>query len=298
MKPGTANACYTFVFILKYEANPAKGDNIATITFAAQAHLSYDGTTTYSYFEFSPDSLFVGTPYTTKVIDKLYDEFGNPGETVYRLDEQVNVKTANGMLTMILKSSYCTSDWKTVLHRTEFTYTADYDLEQSTKYDANGWVTEEIFYEDGMSYKFVYRSYYENGQLKECDISDKNGSRKEGYDETGKLINISEMIITGPDSSIYYVNWTEADGFKMHFREETVNGKTIYRTYLYDDGTPAETHRWGDNGKIVLEEMYDREGNVTNRAEYAYAPDGSYTVTYLDGSIYYYDADDNFIKQE
>ena len=84
----------------------------------------------------------------------------------------------------------------------------------------------------------------------------------------------------------------------MHFREETVNGKTIYRTYLYDDGTPAETHRWGENGKIALEEMYDREGNVTNRAEYAYAPDGSYTVTYLDGSIYYYDADDNFIKQE
>jgi hypothetical protein len=68
--------------------------------------------------------------------------------------------------------------------------------------------------------------------------------------------------------------------------------------YLYDDESPAELNRYDEKGRRLLEEYYDTAGNVTNRAEYSYNADGSYKVKYLDGSIYYYDKNDNFIKQE
>ena len=76
------------------------------------------------------------------------------------------------------------------------------------------------------------------------------------------------------------------------------DGRIVYRMYLYDDETPAELNRYDEQGRRILDEYYDRSGNVTNRVEYTYNADGSYSEKYLDGSIYYYDKDGNFLRQE
>lgn len=293
--PGSKNAVYLYFWVLNYTGTAG---SIANISFAAEGHLSADGVTTYSYFEFSQNTVSFGTPYTVKGVYKLQDEFGNLGETVYCISKQMTVIKPGEALTVTLEEYYCDSDW-TPHSRTEYIYDSDYrNLEKYTKYDMQDRALDEIFYEDGMSYKFINHSYYENGQLRSYFYSDEKGSRSEQYNENGERTHLTIVTNTSPNSYTNYVKAVEADGFKMHFREEVVNGLTTYRMYLYDDGSPAELNRYDEKGRRLLEEYYDTAGNVTNRAEYSYNADGSYKVKYLDGSIYYYDKNDNFIKQE
>ena len=293
--PGSNNAVYLYFWVLNYTGQPGKE---ATISFASEGHLSADGRTTYSYFEFSQNTISFGTPYTAKSVYTLQDEFGNLYETIYRISEEMRVIKPGEILTVTLTDYYCDASW-TPYSKTEYTYTSDYDqLAKSTKYDMQGRALEEIFYEDGVPYKTINHSYHENGQLASYSCWDKNGGRTEMYNEQGTRTDLTIVTKTSENSSKTYVNAVEEDGFKMHFIQEDKDGRIVYRMYLYDDETPAELNRYDEQGRRILDEYYDRSGNVTNRVEYTYNADGSYSEKYLDGSIYYYDKDGNFLRQE
>ena len=107
---------YISIYVLDYLTNPGR------LMFSETIDYSYAEGITLSYFTFS--NIIIGTPHTQKSTYSSYDEALGEYVTVYRISENVTLRTPEGMHHIELKWWYCNPDWTTIT-RHENIYNGD-----------------------------------------------------------------------------------------------------------------------------------------------------------------------------
>lgn len=232
--------------------------------------------------------------------EKRVDSDGTVTEVKYTYDSE-------GRLLSAIESNGSGFKYEYPDYSTDITYYLSEDGEvyqkQVDEYDGKHQLMSSICYDgneklmgDGMSYSYIYSEpnmisqikYYttdiEHYETVDIEYSNGNVVSRVHKDENGEVIETSAYEYDEEGREVSSASSDNRTGFEYHERYEyskDESGNTITICYSGDSDTPSYKNVFDSEGRLVLDILYDEDGNEENRTEVVRDGNKEVTTTYL-----------------